>query len=247
MEEPPWALVTGAATGIGRATARCLARDGLRLILHSRRHRKEAEELARELSTDAPGTWVVSGDLAREEEVHRMGAEIRARVPSLSVAVHNAGEYPRRPVDELTPEAFRATLETNLVSAFALTKEILPLLRANPTPARLVFISSVLAYNGSSHGADYAASKAGILGLARSLARELAPSITVNVVAPGSIDTAILEHDPPSRRRERERAIPLGRIGTPEEVGEAVAFLASPRASYLTGVTLHVNGGLRMD
>ena len=247
MEEPPWALVTGAATGIGRATARCLARDGLRLILHSRRHRKEAEELARELSTSAPGTWVVSGDLAREEEVHRMGAEIRARVPSLSVAVHNAGEYPRRPVDELTPEAFRATLETNLVSAFALTKEILPLLRANPTPARLVFISSVLAYNGSSHGADYAASKAGILGLARSLARELAPSITVNVVAPGSIDTAILEHDPPSRRRERERAIPLGRIGTPEEVGEAVAFLVSPRASYLTGVTLHVNGGLRMD
>ena len=125
---------------------------------------------------------------------------------------------------------------------------MLPLLRkASPSPARVVLVSSILAFNGSAHGADYAASKAGILGLARSLARELAPGITVNVVAPGSIDTAILAEDTPAQREARGRQIPLGRVGSPEEVARVVAFLTSPDANYMTGTTVHVNGGLRMD
>jgi 3-oxoacyl-[acyl-carrier protein] reductase len=105
----------------------------------------------------------------------------------------------------------------------------------------------MLAFQGSQYGAHYAAAKAGLLGLARSLARELAPRHTVNVVAPGSIDTAILAGDSPERRRERERSIPLGRLGRPSEVAQAIAFLASPAASYVTGATLHVNGGLRPE
>ena len=98
---------------------------------------------------------------------------------------------------------------------------------------------------GSGKGADYSAAKAAVVGLSRALSRELAPEILVNSVAPGSIDTAILAGDSPERRAERERAIPLRRIGTAEEVAEAVAFLTSSGASYVTGATLHVNGGLR--
>ena len=123
-----------------------------------------------------------------------------------------------------------------------MTRRLLPQLR-RARSGRLVFVSSVLAFTGSTHGAHYAAAKAGIIGLARSLARELAPTITVNVVAPGAIDTAILAADTPAQRAERSTRIPLGRVGTPEEVADAISYLISPRASYITGTVLHVNGG----
>ena len=119
--------------------------------------------------------------------------------------------------------------------------------RALPGPARVVFVASVLAWNGSEHGADYAASKAGLLGLARSLARELAPTVTVNVVAPGTIDTAIMAHENAQMKAERARRIPMARLGTAEDVADAIAFLTSPAANYMTGTSVHVNGGLRMD
>ncbi|HDS59166.1 MAG TPA: SDR family oxidoreductase, partial [Thermoplasmatales archaeon] len=114
-----------------------------------------------------------------------------------------------------------------------------------PQQGRVVFISSQLAFKGSSHGTDYAASKAGMLGMARSLARELAPRhITVNVVAPGTIDTDMIGGYTPEKKRERASLVPLGRLGTPQDVAYACLFLASPWADYITGETINVNGGL---
>lgn len=244
----PHALVTGASVGIGSATARRLAERGDRLALHHHRHGSEAEQVRREIEAKGGSAFTVGADLRSAEGWDRLADAVRERFPSLETLVLNAGAYPRRKVEDLRDEDFEETLRLNLLSPFALTRRLLPLLRkATPSPARVVLVASVLAFNGSTHGADYAASKAGVLGLARSLARELAPSITVNVVAPGSIDTAILAHDTPEQRAERGRQIPLGRVGTAEEVAKVIDFLTSPSASYMTGTTVHVNGGLRMD
>jgi 3-oxoacyl-[acyl-carrier protein] reductase len=240
------ALVTGAGTGIGRATAKRLAKRGDKVAVHYRSHRKEAEALVKEIISSGGEAFAIGADLTVEDEVERLAQEISSRFPSLEVLVHNAGEYPRRFVEELDGTKFLSTIQTNLVAPYVLTRELLPLLKKAKW-GRVVFVGSILAYNGSAHGADYAASKSGLLGLAKSLAREFSPKVTVNVVAPGTIDTAILAGDTPQMRAAREKTIPIGRIGTPEDVAEAIAFLASRDASYLTGTTVHVNGGLRMD
>jgi 3-oxoacyl-[acyl-carrier protein] reductase len=240
------ALVTGASAGIGHATARRLSADGAEVLLHGNEHLAEAETLARELAASGRPAAAIGADLSQTEGTRVLAAAVGARWPSLDVLVANAGVYPRQSFDELSDSDWARCLQVNLTAPALLTRDLLPMLRRS-SAGRVIFVSSVLAWNGSAHGAAYATAKSGLVGLARSLARELAPSITVNVVAPGSIDTAILAGDTPERRAERGRTIPLGRVGTAEEVAEAIAFLASPGASYLTGTTLHVNGGIRMD
>ncbi len=238
------ALVTGASSGIGRETARLLGRRGDEVAVHFHRHPTGAESLLPELRTRGRDAFAVGGDLSDREEVLALAAAVAGRWPELDILVHNAGGYPRRSFRELTDDDFEACFRTHVFGAATLTRALLPLLERS-SGGRIVFVSSVLAFTGSRHGAHYAAAKAALLGLSRSLARELAPRITVNVVAPGSVDTAILAGDSPTVRQERERGIPVGRIGTATEVGEAIAFLTSPGASYITGTTLHVNGGLR--
>ena len=240
------ALVTGGSGGIGQATVRALARDGADVAVHFHRNRSSAETAAAAVRAVGRDAFVVGADLGRPEEVRLLAAGLRSRWDSLDILVHNAGVYPRRAFDDVTDQEWADTLSTNLLGPALLTRELLPLLRRAPSPS-IVLVTSVLAFTGSQHGAPYAAAKAGLVGLARSLARELAPTIRVNLVAPGSIDTAILAVDTPERRADRSKAIPLGRVGTPDEVAEAIAFLASPRSSYATGTTLHVNGGLRID
>jgi 3-oxoacyl-[acyl-carrier protein] reductase len=235
------ALVTGASRGIGRETARRLATRGTEVGVHYFRHREEAEDLVREIERKDGRAWTVGGDLGSREGVEAVARETAARGDSLDILVNNAGVYPRAAFRSLGDDAFEACVRTNLFGAAGLTRRLLPLLDRSAS-GRIVFVSSVLAFAGSRHGAHYAASKA-----ARSLALELAPRITVNAVAPGSIDTDILAGDSPERRAERERGIPLGRLGRPGEVADAIVFLASPEASYITGATVHVNGGLRAD
>lgn len=236
------ALVTGANRGIGRATALALARDGYDLVLHYRAHAGEAEEVARAVRTLGRSAELVAADLAKPTEVERLADLVLEDPAPLDALVHNAGEYPRTGLSEATPEAFRAILEVHAVAPLELTRRLSERLAA-ASPGRVVFVSSVLATLGSARGAPYAAAKAAQLGLVRSLARELAPRVRVNAVAPGSIDTAILAGDSPPQRADRIRAVPLGRLGTPEDIASAIAFLVSPASSYLTGATVPVNGG----
>ena len=240
------ALVTGASGGIGRATAVRLARDGFEIGVHFHGHPVEAETTAREVGLVGRNAWRCSADLASVEGPDQLASAVIDRWESLDVLVHNAGVYDRIAFDRLTRDDWTAALALNVVGPARLTQLLLPQLRRSPR-GRIVFVSSVLASTGSRWGAQYAAAKAGMGGLARSLARELAPAITVNVVAPGSIDTAIIAGDTAVARAEREKGIPMARVGTPAEVADAIAFLASERASYLTGTTIHVNGGLRFD
>jgi 3-oxoacyl-[acyl-carrier protein] reductase len=237
--------ITGASQGIGAATAARLAGPGVELLLHYHRHRAEAEALAGRLAAAGAAAWCFGADLASPSEVDRLAAALADRWTELDALVLNAGDYPRVPVREMTDEQFDQCLATNLTGPARLTRRLLPLLSRAPA-ARIVFVSSVLAFTGSTHGAHYAAAKAGLLGFARSLARELAPKIRVNVVAPGPIDTAILASDSPERRRQRGAELPLGRVGTADEVAGTIAFLLGPDASFLTGTTIHVNGGAHL-
>lgn len=235
-------LLTGASGGIGQATARALAAPDRELGLHSHRHPGAARALGHEVERRSRSVHLWSADLGSLAGTRALAEQVASTWDSLDLLVHNAGDYPRQAFADITPETFEACLRTNLLGPAELTRLLLPLLDRAPRP-RLVFVSSVLAFTGSTHGAHYASAKAGLLGLARSLARELAPRYRVNVVAPGPIDTAILAGDSPERRRAREAEIPLRRIGTPEEIAGAIAFLAGPGSDYLTGTVIHANGG----
>jgi 3-oxoacyl-[acyl-carrier protein] reductase len=238
------ALVTGASQGIGRATARHLAHDGTDIAVHFLAHEAEARSLVDEIRELGREAFPIRADLRDLQSVTKLADAVRSRWDSLDILIHNGGSYPRQAFPETTDADFEEQLRVHAVAPAALTRELLPLLRRSQS-GRVIFISSVLAFEGSRRGSPYATAKAAQLGLARSLARELAPWITVNVVAPGSIDTAVLAGDTPEQRDERGRQIPLGRLGTAEEVAAAIAFLASPEARYITGATVPVNGGLR--
>lgn len=239
------AVVTGGSQGIGAATALRLARDGADVAVQYLAHEAAARDLVARMRDAGRDAFAIAGDLGNPASVAEMVRGITSRWDVLDVLVHNAGRYPRQLFAETSDADFKDQFQVHAVGPAALTRALLPLLRKSGS-GRIIFVSSVLAFDGSSHGAPYATAKAAQLGLARSLARELAPGITVNVVAPGSIDTAVLAGDTPDRRAYRERRIPVGRLGTPEEVAAAIAFLASPEARYITGATVPVNGGLRV-
>ncbi|MCI4333442.1 MAG: SDR family oxidoreductase [Thermoplasmata archaeon] len=240
------AFVTGGSRGIGAATVRKLAADGFDVAVHGFHHPEEAEKEAAIVRGLGRSSFVVLRDLGSAAGPVDAAADLARQWDSLDVLVLNAGAYDRTPFPDITDDDLLACYRLNVFAPFALTRELLPLLRRS-SAGRVVFVSSQLAFAGSPRGAHYASAKAAIVGLSRSLAKELAPGITVNTVAPGSIDTAILAGDTPERRRERGLAIPLGRVGEAAEVADAIAFLASGHASYVTGATLHVNGGSRID
>jgi 3-oxoacyl-[acyl-carrier protein] reductase len=237
-----WALVTGASKGIGAATAVRLARDGFDVIIHYGEDKTGAEATLRAVRRLKRDGTIVQGDLGSGDHVHRIAAQVSELARGkLACLVHNAGVYDRRKFDDMGGTAWRDTRAVDLDGPALLTFELLKTLAP---AASIVFISSVAAMRGSIHGAHYSASKAGLLGLARSLAVELAPKVRVNAVCPGYIETQMIGPEPKAKRQAREKEVPLRRVGKPDEVAAVVSFLAGPDSSYVTGATIHVNGGL---
>jgi 3-oxoacyl-[acyl-carrier protein] reductase len=228
------ALVTGGNRGIGLAVARALASQGHQVAVTSRSGEGPAD-----LATFAC-------DVTDSASVDAAFAAVEAALGPVEILVANAGITRDTLLLRMSEEDFDAVLETNLVGAFRVAKRASrTMLRARF--GRLIFISSVVGLTGSAGQANYAASKAGLVGFARTLARELGSrGITANVVAPGFVDTAMTQELPEERRAEILRQVPLGRYASPDEVGAVVAFVASDEAGYVTGAVIPVDGGLGM-
>jgi 3-oxoacyl-[acyl-carrier protein] reductase len=238
--------VTGASRGIGAAIARRLGGEGWDVAVHHRSGAAGATAVAREVEVLGARAAVLDGDVSVPEECFRLVAEAASALGGLDAVVANAGLYDRAHLDDLPPQRWAATISTNLSGAFHVVRAAVPHLRQGRA-ASAVLVSSQLARLGSSHGAHYAASKAAVEGLTRALALELAPhGVRVNCVAPGMTRTAILALYSEEQLRERALSVPVRRIGEPEDVASAVAFLLGPDASYMTGTVLHVNGGMLM-
>lgn len=237
-------LITGASRGIGKACALKLAEEGYLIGVNYSKNEQKANEIVDKINDSGGKARALSADVASEEDVKDMIRIFVEEFGYIFGLVNNAGIYDRKKFFELTLKDWEDTIATNLTGAFLCTKYALPHI---PSGGRIINIASVLAHMGSSQGAHYAASKAGIIGFSKSLARELAPKkITVNVVAPGATETDIIADDTPEKRKERERITPLGRVAQPEEMAYAVSFLLSEKANYITGETINVNGGMWM-
>lgn len=239
------ALVTGATRGIGRAIALALGRQGA-VVVGTATSDKGADQIDAYLKenqiTGGGRVLDVTDPASVETVVKTTSGELGAP----SILVNNAGVTRDNILMRMKDEEWESILETNLSSVFRLSKACLRgMMKARK--GRIVNIASVVGMTGNPGQANYAAAKAGILGFSKSLAREVASrGITVNVVAPGFIDTDMTRALPQDQREELLRQIPLGQLGKPEDVAAAVAFLASPAAGYITGETLHVNGGMFM-
>lgn len=235
-------LVTGAGGGIGRATARRFALDpGTRLVLADL-HRAPLERLAAELTGTESLLW--AGDLTREEGVCGLFREILNAFGRIDVAVNSAGVLRKTPFQEISKTEWDQVMNANAGSAFLVCREAAgPMSRQGS--GRIINFSSIAAQvGGILSGAHYAASKAAVISLTRSVAKLLAPhGVRCNVLAPSGIETDMLAQFTEEQRNTLCAGIPVGRFGTPEEVAEVVYWLASPSADYITGQTINVNGG----
>jgi 3-oxoacyl-[acyl-carrier protein] reductase len=240
------ALVTGASQGIGRACALALAKQGARLALAARNEEKLAAVAAEIVAAGGEAKTFVM-DVADETSIQTTAKAAIAHFERIDILVNNAGITRDTLLLRMKRADWDAVITTNLTGAFLLTQAVLnPMLRARW--GRIINISSVVGRVGQAGQANYAASKAGLIGFTQSMARELASrTITVNAVAPGYIETAMTAVLDDKQRAAMLTHIPLARPGTEEDVAHAVAFLASPEAAYITGHVLDVNGGLFMN
>ncbi len=234
------ALVTGAARNIGRAIALALADAGAAVVVATRSDRAAADAVAAEIEGKGGRALVAIADVTREAEVEAMVAAATARFGRLDILVNNAAVRNEAAFETLTPAQWRETFAVALDGPFLCAKAALPGLRASGA-GTIINIGGLTAYIGASRRAAVVAAKAGLDGLTKALAHELAgDGITVNLVSPGLIDTARSGERPHHHQHTNNL---LGRRGTAEEVAAMVRFLASPQARYVTGQTMHVNGG----
>src|SRR5438552_10916642 len=240
------ALVTGASRGIGRAIALRLASEGANVVVNYNANTSAANAVAKDIEALGRQACVVQADVALPSDVERLVQGALETFSRIDVLVNNAGITRDTLIMRMSEDDWDAVLDTNLKSAFLVTKAVLrPMLRQRS--GRIVNITSISGVMGNAGQANYSASKAGLMGLTRSTAREVASrNITCNAVAAGVIDTEIWQGVPEAAIREMLQLIPARRNGTPEDIAEAVAFLASDAAAYITGQVLNVDGGLVM-
>ena len=238
------ALVTGATRGIGAAIAERLARDGARVI-GTATTPEGADRISANLAAHGGRGAVL--DVAKLESIETALEGIESKEGALGILCNNAGITRDNLLLRMKEEDWNAVLDTNLTSVFRLSKAVLRgMMKARK--GRIVSITSVVGAIGNPGQAKYAAAKAGIIGFTKSLAREVGSrGITVNAIAPGFIDTDMTRGLAEAQRAALNAQIPLGRLGQPADVAAAVAFLCSPDGAYITGETLHVNGGMHMS
>jgi 3-oxoacyl-[acyl-carrier protein] reductase len=236
------ALVTGGSGGIGRAVCAELAAQGSAVVVHYNTGQLAAEELAAGLGNAV----AIGADLSSRSGPDELVAAASEQLGPVTILVNNAGRMTDERLEHMSDQQFEEALTVNLTAAFRLCRAVIPGMRAARF-GRIVNVSSQAALMGSVAHAHYAAAKAGLHGLTFSLAKELGTDgITVNLVVPGRIRTEMLDDRSHGREDEWLAQTPLRRLGTPEEVAAAVAFLASSAASYVTGAALNVSGGLLM-
>ena len=234
--------MTGASGGIGSAVARLLAKHGAQVLLTGRNTAK-LDSLQKELGDKARA---YPCDLSVGEERTKLAKTILDEFETIDILVNNAGHAQDGLALNMKAEAWSDVLEVNLTGVFHLTQQLLrPMLKQRG--GRIVMIGSVVGFTGNKGQTNYVASKAGLVGVVKCLALELASrSITVNCVAPGFVETAMTENLPEKVKQQVLEQIPLGRYAQSEDIAHAVLYFVSPEAAYTTGQTLHVNGGLAM-
>ena len=240
------ALVTGASRGIGRATALELAKAGAKVALNFAGNRAAAEEVAALIEAAGGEALLVQADVGDPAAVDTMIKAVVARFGKIDILVNNAGITRDNLIMRMKEEEWDAVIHTNLKGIFNCTKAVTRLMMKQKY-GRIVNMTSVVGVMGNAGQSNYAAAKAGVIGFTKSMAKELASrNITVNAVAPGYISTDMTANLPEQAKSELQSQIPLQRLGNPEDVAAAVLFLVSQGADYITGQTLHVDGGMVM-
>jgi len=246
VDRGPVALVTGARRGIGRVIALRLARGGPVALNDLAGGKDELEAVAEEIRKLGGQALVVPADVTQADQVDAMVKEVAERLGGPDVLVNNAGITRDGLLVRMTDDQWRSVLEVNLTGAFLCSRAVAKVMLRQRS-GRIINMASVAGVMGNAGQANYSASKAGLIGLTKSMARELAPrGITVNAIAPGLIVSPMTDELSEQAREKLSSLIPLGRLGKPEDVAEAVAFLASDAARYITGQMLAVDGGMHM-
>jgi 3-oxoacyl-[acyl-carrier protein] reductase len=237
------ALVTGSGRNIGRATVLKLAGEGAHVVVNARANRQEAESVAREARDLGVKALAVLADVAKREEVEALAAKALSEFGRVDILINNAAIRPHKPFTELTVEDWEAVRGVVLDGALYLTRAIIPSMVAN-NYGRILFFTGDGAFTGGKGRAHVSAAKMGLVGMARALASEFAANnIRVNVVSPGSIDTRRDHPEWYQGRPPSASGIPLGRQGHVDEIAAACLFLVSDDGGFITGQTIHVNGG----
>ena len=241
------ALITGGSRGIGASITYKLAQAGANVIINYNKSEKEAQELAYKIKNEfSVNALIFKADVSNLIEVKQMKEFVNSNLGKIDILVNNTGINKDKLIRNLTEEEWLSVINVNLNGVFYITKEFIGDM-IEKRYGRIINISSIVALSGSAGQTNYCASKAGIIGFSKALAREYAKrNITVNVVAPGYIETDMTNKLPEKIKESIINSIPLGRTGKPEDVANLVAFLASDLASYITGEVINISGGLYM-
>lgn len=240
--------VTGSASGIGRAVARQFAALGADLAVHGLNQPEATAELAAEFRAQGRRVLELDGDLTDEATVAGFAARIEAEFGALDVLVNCVGASPwKARLEDMEIATFDRVMAINVRTQVLATQKVLPLLARGKDPAIVNISSSVTRVGGVPGGIAYTTAKGAIDAFTRALARELAPKIRVNAVAPGLVVSPFHESDPGEKYPQVVNFVPLGRLGQPEDMAGTVVFLASPGAAYITGEVIEVTGGMRLS